>query len=218
MASNNGRLPANVLTPIPWAQSFNAATWVVASLVQLDNVFMAAFGHHLIINAAYRDYATQVQYYAHPPSGAGTAAKPGTSNHGLGVAVDIHLTAGEYSWMLANAPRFGWVNPEWARDDNPKNGAREPWHWEKVGSNNVVPDAIDTTSTQRRVLMIVLIQAQRGYWLVGPGYEHQLDGEEWNESIALLRDAGLIGQMVFEDGSVGQRRFDLARHSISGQA
>lgn len=224
MAASNGRLPDSVLTTIPWATNFRVAKTVLPSLIRLNTAFFAAFGHDLVVNAAYRDYATQVAYYKNPPSGKGTAAKPGTSNHGWGVAVDFHLTANEYAWMMAHANGYGWSNPEWARNDNPADGAKEPWHWEN--QNSYVPDSNSTTPnnastaarTPRRVLMIVLIQAQRGYWLVGPGYEHQLNGEEWNQAIGPLRDDGLIGQKVFEDGPVGQRRFDLARHAISGQA
>lgn len=66
--------------------------------------------------------------------------------------------------------------------------------------------------------MIVIIQPQRGYWLVGPGFAHKLTGEEWNEAISQLRDEGLVGQKVFEDGPVGQRRFDLARAAYTQQS
>lgn len=82
---------------------------------------------------------------------------------------------------------------------------------------NVSTATASTTPITRRPLMFVLIQAQRGYWLVGPGHAHQLTGEEWNESVGRLRDAGVIGQIVFEDGPVGQRRFDLARAACTQQ-
>ena len=59
---------------------------------------------------------------------------PGTSNHGLGVAVDIG-TAGAYGtatyvWLTANGPAFGWHNPDWAL---PGGSKHEPWHWEYIG-------------------------------------------------------------------------------------
>lgn len=65
-------------------------------------------------------------------------ARPGTSLHGWGIAVDIWgatdsilgCSSPELLWLYVNAPRFGWVNPEWARCGQP--GA-EPWHWEYVG-------------------------------------------------------------------------------------
>jgi len=65
-------------------------------------------------------------------------ARPGTSNHGWGLAVDVwnawnsilSCSDPEFVWMQFNAPRFGWVNPAWARCGR---GSQEPWHWEYVG-------------------------------------------------------------------------------------
>ena len=135
----NGRLPASTLLAIPWDPAEHVRSYALPSLVALNTAFRARFGHNLIINEGYRDYATQERYYDDPPSGVGTAAWPGTSNHGWGLAVDLKLRGGEYAWMLANAPRFGWVNPLWARDGK---GVEEPWHWEHVGAPAVVPHII----------------------------------------------------------------------------
>ena len=60
------------------------------------------------------------------------AAVPGTSNHGWGLALDLgggvqDYGTAQYEWMRANAPAFGFDNPEWARAGGSKN---EPWHWE----------------------------------------------------------------------------------------
>ena len=71
-------------------------------------------------------------------------AQPGTSRHGWGLAIDVWgatdvilgCSASELLWLQINAPRFGWVNPEWARCGQP--GA-EPWHWEYVGSELIPP-------------------------------------------------------------------------------
>lgn len=68
-------------------------------------------------------------------------AKPGTSNHGWGRAIDVvdtttskaHLLNcrdSQFHWLLENAPRFGWVLPSWARCGSSK---QEPWHWEWAG-------------------------------------------------------------------------------------
>jgi D-alanyl-D-alanine carboxypeptidase len=58
------------------------------------------------------------------------AARPGTSNHGWGLAADLGVggyASADYAWMRANAPAFGWDNPGWARPGGTK---AEPWHWE----------------------------------------------------------------------------------------
>jgi LAS superfamily LD-carboxypeptidase LdcB len=60
------------------------------------------------------------------------AAVPGTSNHGWGRAVDLcggieSFGTPQHDWLVANAPRFGWVHPSWAE----VTGSRpEPWHFE----------------------------------------------------------------------------------------
>ena len=51
----------------------------------------------------------------------GLAARPGTSNHGWGMAVDANVNDPRtLQWLKTNGPRFGWVEAV----------PREPWHWE----------------------------------------------------------------------------------------
>jgi LAS superfamily LD-carboxypeptidase LdcB len=61
---------------------------------------------------------------------------PGTSNHGWGLAVDLcggidHYGTAQYTWMKANAGRYGFLHPDWAE---PGRGREEPWHWEYAGT------------------------------------------------------------------------------------
>jgi LAS superfamily LD-carboxypeptidase LdcB len=72
---------------------------------------------------AYRSFDEQVAVKA---SRGGWAAKPGTSNHGHGVAIDIPEPA--RSWLHRNGASYGWVNPAWAKSEK-----YEPWHFEYVG-------------------------------------------------------------------------------------
>ena len=100
-----------------------------ASYGQLDAAFTAAFGTPLCITDSYRSLASQVSAFARKP---GLAAVPGTSNHGWALAVDlcggIHVTGSpQWTWMTANAARFGFVQPDWAAPGGEK---PEPWHWE----------------------------------------------------------------------------------------
>ena len=95
----------------------------------MSTAFQGAFGTPLCITDSYRGYASQVRLYGEKPA---LAAVPGTSNHGWGLAVDLcggvdAFGTAQYSWMLANAGRFGFVHPTWA---DPGNGREEPWHWE----------------------------------------------------------------------------------------
>ncbi|MBE2251916.1 MAG: D-alanyl-D-alanine carboxypeptidase family protein [Myxococcus sp.] len=86
-------------------------------------------GVNIKLTDSYRSYSAQVDvarrkgiYGVRQPNGKlGLAARPGTSNHGLGRAVDVNLGAspGASQWLRANAARFGF-----------KTIPREPWHWE----------------------------------------------------------------------------------------
>jgi len=55
-----------------------------------------------------------------------TAAVPGTSNHGKGLAVDIKnagpFDVGFHKWMSETGPLYGWSNSE-------GRSIGEPWHW-----------------------------------------------------------------------------------------
>lgn len=75
--------------------------------------------------------------------GQSTAAVPGTSNHGKGLALDIKNAGGFggsfYKWMARTGPEYGWSNTE-GRSIN------EPWHWvndnQPRGAASTVADAL----------------------------------------------------------------------------
>jgi hypothetical protein len=123
----NGRIPLSALVhprsaPAAWLRPDAAA-----ALDRLSAAYAARFGHPLGVTDSYRDLAGQVSVARRKP---GLAAKPGTSNHGWALALDLVVGgygSTDYLWLRANAPRFGWDNPEWARGQGPKD---EPWHWE----------------------------------------------------------------------------------------
>ena len=97
------------------------------------NALAAAYekdlGSPLCITDTYRSYAAQVDVKARKPV---LAAKPGTSNHGLGLATDLcggieNFGTAQHQWMKAHAPLFGFYHPAWAQAGGSK---PEPWHWE----------------------------------------------------------------------------------------
>lgn len=73
----------------------------------------------------YRPFDAQVRAKAQKPV---LAATPGTSNHGWGLAIDIH--GATQSWLRANGAKYGWVQPSWAL---PGGSKPESWHFEFVG-------------------------------------------------------------------------------------
>lgn len=131
--SGSGRLDPSNLCQIPSAR--NGAVLrcdAQKALADLNSAYRAQFSQDLAVTDAYRDYAAQVAVYAAKPS---LAAKPGTSNHGWGLALDLAGIGGEgsarHNWLRQNAPAYGWQHPTWARTG----GSRpESWHWEFVGT------------------------------------------------------------------------------------
>jgi len=79
----------------------------------------------IVINSAYRSYKHQealVGKYA-------VVAKPGTSPHGLGIALDIETGAG-WNWMTKNGMKYGW---KWMAIPN------DEVHFEYVGGGSAEP-------------------------------------------------------------------------------
>ena len=83
-----------------------------------------------------------VKWYKKSPTMASLAA-PGTSQHNLGIAVDIWSASGpRFEWMLKNALDFGFsweVVPE------------EPWHLRYTAGDNV-PAAVQAWLDRKKVV------------------------------------------------------------------
>jgi hypothetical protein len=125
----NGQIPSSVLCDLSWVPGEQLRCDAAAALEDLNGAFRAAFGRNLGVADGYRSYADQVAVAA---SRGALAAVPGTSNHGLGQAVDLSggvesFGSAEYGWMVANAGKYGWEHPAWAE---PGGSKPEPWHWE----------------------------------------------------------------------------------------
>ncbi|MGY1639891.1 NlpC/P60 family protein [Geodermatophilus sp. SYSU D00703] len=124
---SNGQIPSGALCSIARGHALrcDAATGHAA----LADAFEAAFDRPLCTTDSYRSRAGQESAFRAKPL---LAAVPGTSNHGWGLAVDLCggiNVAGtpQSAWMAANAERYGFVQPDWARPGGEK---PEPWHWE----------------------------------------------------------------------------------------
>ncbi len=101
----------------------NAAVAVKA----LDDAYTKKFGYGLIFESCYRTYDQQQTAWSRYQSGGNKAARPGTSNHGWGLAIDVAMTkyggfsSPNYKWLAENGPSFGF-----------RTGvvSGEPWHIE----------------------------------------------------------------------------------------
>jgi len=92
---------------------------------KLNTDFKEKFNKPIGVNGepeSYRTYDFQLKYWN--KYGAGNAARPGTSNHGWGVACDINYHgSGVLAWLEKNAPKYNIH----------KRVPHEDWHWVYMG-------------------------------------------------------------------------------------
>ena len=118
-AYGNGKIPSAALSAINVGQH---RLWApAAQSFQRLSAAAARDGISLKVTDSYRSFDQQVDVANRKGlySNGGLAAKPGTSDHGWGLSLDLGLNATAQTWMRTNAARFGF------REDVP----REPWHW-----------------------------------------------------------------------------------------
>jgi zinc D-Ala-D-Ala carboxypeptidase len=119
VAYGNGKIPKNALGEVGntghrlWAPAAEKLTQMIAD-AKKDGVTIG-------ITDSYRSYDEQVSLAKRKGlySQGGLAAKPGTSEHGWGMATDLDLNAKALTWMRANADKYGFD----------ENVPRETWHW-----------------------------------------------------------------------------------------
>ena len=118
-AYGNGKIPASALEPVGttghklWGPAAEALTRMMSE-AEKDGV-------HIGITDSYRPYAEQVDLARRKGlySQGGLAAKPGTSEHGWGMAADLDLNSKALAWVRENAAKYGFYNT----------APRESWHW-----------------------------------------------------------------------------------------
>jgi LAS superfamily LD-carboxypeptidase LdcB len=119
------------------------STGTACAFERMYNAAKAA-GVNLLISSAFRTLGRQTYFYNcminKNCNGGNTAAKPGTSNHGQGLALDLNTDCGKqgtrsaplahppaacksskvYRWLYSNGPTYGFV----------RRVQDEPWHFE----------------------------------------------------------------------------------------
>ncbi|MCC2316980.1 M15 family metallopeptidase [Cellulomonas chengniuliangii] len=133
---SNGQMPMSAMCRIPWgADQLGYAQYLRcdagAALTRLNDAFRAAFGEGIAMDLTYRSYEDQV---AMKEAFGALAARPGTSSHGLGTALDVQewpdvygFGTARYEWLVANGPSYGWTAPARVRQDG---AYPEYWHFE----------------------------------------------------------------------------------------
>lgn len=128
----NGRVPDSQLCRVPGASSdkWRMSCRAVPDFTAMSAAYKKQFGRDLEVDhlslTAYR--TVPEQQLLRNKYGSGQAARPGTSNHGWGLALDINMNrngaashqSATYKWLNANGPKYGF------NDAVP----HEDWHWE----------------------------------------------------------------------------------------
>ena len=133
---SNGRLDPVVLCDVGSDERLRADA--ARAYAALAVAYRSRFGTAPCLIDGYRTLGEQQQLRRTKPR---FAARPGSSEHGWGLAIDLGCgvqsrQSVQHTWVRVNGPGFGWTNPEWARSG----GSRpEPWHWEFADAGQ--PDA-----------------------------------------------------------------------------
>ena len=126
---SNGGIPDSELQTLSFSSGNKMNKKAAAAMEEMNKAYKADNGSNLLINEAYRDCATQIRY-ARELGAVAAPAPPCRSNHGWGLAADISVGgfgSPVYKWLEANAHKYGYVNPPWAK---PGGSKPEAWHWE----------------------------------------------------------------------------------------
>lgn len=128
----NGQIPPSGLCPLLGAPGESLRPEAAASFNTMSKAYQRDTGHTLCVTDSYRSYSEQVVTKANRGH---FAAAPGSSNHGLGKALDLcggvnNFGHPAHQWMQQNAPLYGWFHPSWAGSGG---SLPEPWHWEFSG-------------------------------------------------------------------------------------
>ena len=128
----NGRVPGGALCSLPGYPGEALLADAAYGFIRLNEAYSAALGERLCVLDSYRTLSEQRTLRSIKPR---WAARPGTSEHGWGVALDLgcgvqSYRSREHRWLREHAAAFGWTLPTWARRGGSK---PEPWHWEYTG-------------------------------------------------------------------------------------
>lgn len=120
MRYGNGKIPKEALSLIGVGQ--HRLSSKAAQSFRAMRAAAATDGIEIGVTDSYRDLGAQEALARQKGlySQGGLAARPGTSNHGWGLALDVKVDAAGLSWMRLHAAQYGFVG------DVP----REPWHWD----------------------------------------------------------------------------------------
>lgn len=204
MSYSNGKFPDSALEAIPGGRlAKDAARAWNAPGGPADNGCVPTGS-----NSSYRTYEKQVEYWNMYQAGTGNlAAYPGTSNHGLGLAVDL-ATPAMRAWIDQHGAKYGWQKTE---------AMSEWWHVNFVGGVTFPPPFKAIKHGQRglRVLKVTkklaFIRGERSKRYIKRRYFKFKDPVVQGVK-QFQKDHGLAA-----DGVIGPNTFDLIEKTFKRQ-
>ena len=152
-------------------QGVKVAPGTYLAYTKLREAFKKATGYDLLITSGYRTYAEQKSLYDRWKAGtfhAPSVARPGTSRHENGRALDLRDSGSSPGVTVAGNKRSNWMRANAARYGFNPNGYsfNEPWHFEYTGNPWSTPSASAPATTNYTKSYIKTIQN----YLVNLGY------------------------------------------------
>ena len=194
-----------------WLADAAAASWLRMVAAGMPNQATSAG------RSRAEQQATYDQWKAGKMPGTPTVAKPGTSRHETGRAIDVPEPT--RAWLHRTGAEYGWTNPAWAK----RAATLEPWHFEYDPTQDRHRDDQTTTSSAvlRRGSKGAAVKAlQAAMRKAFPGYARTrgalaVDGDFGSTTEAWVREfQRRVG--ISADGIVGdETRRTLGRYGVT---
>lgn len=124
-------MPAAIPVPVKVGVAL-LAPGAASSYARMIRAGMPESGFH----NSFRTRAEQERRWKQYLNGTGNlAARPGTSNHEFGVAMDVNTGSAMQKWLVANGKRFGWI----------RDVSNEPWHFHFIAARDTTGKPDDKT-------------------------------------------------------------------------
>ncbi|WP_062380266.1 M15 family metallopeptidase [Demequina pelophila] len=146
----SGHLDVDKLCPLSWDAEELLDCAAAESLERMNEAFRAEFGTDILVGETYRTFEFQEELALELGP---TAATPGLSNHGFGLAIDVpgsRMPGGydgdQFVWLMNHWAEFDWERPAWAEWGT---DMAEPWHYEYVGEPDYRGDGVPLDGATR---------------------------------------------------------------------
>ena len=180
-------------------QGVKVAPGTFLAYEKLRAAFKKATGLDLLITSGYRTYAEQKSLYDRWKKGtffAPSVARPGTSLHESGRALDLRDSGSTPGVTIAGNSRSNWLRANASRYGFKPTGYSfgEPWHYEYQGDPWTVPSAAPAKTSKYSSSYIKTIQTyltKLGYGIGNSGIDGKLGPDTTRAVRAFQKDAKL---------------------------